>query len=65
MSLAFICVDISMDGLYVITGTDEGKIYLFEGKTIGVKNMLLTYIRISDFGLVSCKWFSYNGDFSS
>ena len=63
--MSFICLDISNDGTKLVGGSDEGKIYCWEGRSIGIKNILLTQIKISEIGICSLCWHSYPNDPSS
>ena len=49
----------------MVGGSDEGKIYCWEGRSIGIKNILLTQIKISEIGICSLCWHSYPNDPSS
>jgi len=49
----------------LVGGSDEGKIYCWEGRSIGIKNILLTQIKISEIGVFSLSWHSYPNDSSS
>lgn len=61
----FVCMNISNDGSKLLAGTNKGKIYCWDGRTIGSKNILLAQIRVSERGLLSLNFFNYNGDLNS
>ena len=60
VNLSFLCVDISRDGQRVAVGSDEGKIYCWDGKGVGIKNILLSVLKISELGVISVSWHRYN-----
>ena len=52
-----------MDGQRVLAGNESGKIFYFEGRTIGNKNILLATIRITEESIIGIGFLNYNGDF--
>lgn len=48
-----------------MAGTNTGKIYCWDGRTIGSKNILLASIRVSEKGVLALNWFNYNGEINT
>ncbi|KRX01360.1 WD40-repeat-containing domain [Pseudocohnilembus persalinus] len=55
-------IRICSDGQKFLATTSKGKVLVWDGRTIGSKNILLAQIKLNERGIISACSFSYNGD---
>ena len=55
----------SKDGLKLLAANDYGKVFCWDTKTLGTRNILLAQVRISEYPVISLTWVYVNGQKST